>query len=115
MVAKSDENALHVRSRLGMREDKLLQVFMTMLNDGFRSLIHVVTRLKEPIVQRSKQLDIALVGLSQHITQGLEWLLSYQRHHRSVDGIVHDRLLCVVGKLAPVASRLQFWEYARLP
>ncbi len=48
-----DKNVLPVSSCLGMREDKLLHVFLTMLNDSFRSFIHVVTWLKERIVQRS--------------------------------------------------------------
>jgi hypothetical protein len=48
-----DENVFSVRSRLDMGEDELLHVFLTMLNDSFRSLIHVITWLKESIVQRS--------------------------------------------------------------
>src|SRR6266567_1189194 len=83
----------------GVRENELLHVFLTVLNDAFRSFIHVFTRLKERVFQRPQQLDIALVGLAQHATQSLERLLSHQRDHRGVDRIIHDRLLCFVGKL----------------
>lgn len=38
-----DENVLPVSRCLGMKEDKLLSVFLTMVNHGFRSFIHVVT------------------------------------------------------------------------
>ena len=82
-----------------MWEDKLLHVFLTMLNDGFRSFVYVFIWLKELIVQRSQQLYISLIGLTQHDTEGLERLLSYQRNHRRVDRIIHHRLLCCIGKL----------------
>ncbi len=38
-----DENVLPVSSCLGMKEDKLLYVFLTMVNHSFRSFKHVVT------------------------------------------------------------------------
>ena len=60
-----------VKGRSGMWEDKLLYVFLTMLNDGFRSFIHVFTWLKVPIVQRSQELDISLISLTQHATEGM--------------------------------------------
>src|SRR6266567_3230584 len=68
----------------GVRENELLHVFLTVLNDAFRSFIHVFTRLKERVFQRPQQ---------------LERLLSHQRDHRGVYRIIHDCLLSFVSKL----------------
>src|SRR5260221_11146239 len=67
-----------------------------MLNDVFRSLIHVFTWLKERVVQLPKHLDITLVGLAQNAAHGIERLLSNHRDNRRVDRIIHDRWRCFV-------------------
>src|SRR5258706_2556184 len=93
-VPFSDRDPLTPTS--GVTEDELLEVFVTMLNDVFRSFIHVFTWLKERVVQLPHHLNITLVCLAQHTTHGSERLLSNHRDNRGDDRIIHDRVLWFV-------------------
>src|SRR5689334_22591634 len=42
--------------------------------------------------------------MSQHVAQGFERLLSYQRNECGIDSIVHHRCLCWIGKLSRWSS-----------
>jgi hypothetical protein len=53
----------------GVTDDEILTVFLTMLNDSFRSFVHVITWLKELFVQIPEYLGITLVGLAQYATR----------------------------------------------
>jgi hypothetical protein len=49
-----------------MTGGEVLNVFLAMLNSGFRAFIDVITRLKELFFQLAKHRDIALIGLAQN-------------------------------------------------
>src|SRR6266849_4809259 len=67
-----------------------------MLNDCFRSFIHVFTWVKERVIQLPEYLDITSVCLAQQATHSIKWLISNHGDNRGVDRIIHDRLPCFV-------------------
>src|SRR5579875_409520 len=78
---------------------KRLYMFLAMLDGSFGTLVDVLAGLEEPVVQLLEDFDIAQIGLTQDVAQGIKRLIPDQGSKCGVDRIIHNLLLSLVCEL----------------
>src|SRR5579875_2275504 len=78
---------------------KRLYMFLAMLDGSFGTLVDVLAGLEEPVIQLLEDFDIAPIGLTQDVAQGIKRLIPDQGSKCGVDRIIHNLLLRLVCEL----------------